>query len=112
MDGINTNIINQSAQALVKNNADAAYKAAQTPKNMDEIDHAAQEMEAVFLSQMLTHMFEGIETDDTFGGGQAEDIYKSMLTQEYGKLMAQSGGIGLADSLKAEMIKMQEGLMQ
>lgn len=73
-----------------------------------EITAKAEEFEAVFLSQMLGHMFDGIETNDTFGGGAGEDVYKSMMVEEYGKILAKTGGIGVADHVKAEMIRLQE----
>lgn len=73
-----------------------------------QITAKAQEFEAVFLSQMLGHMFDGIETNDTFGGGHGEDVYKSMMTEEYGKIIAKTGGIGVADHVKAEMMRLQE----
>lgn len=73
----------------------------------DKYDVAAKEFEAVYISQMLTPMFDGLETDGMFGGGSAENIYRSMMIDEYGKMIAQNGGIGLADSVKAQMIEMQ-----
>ena len=90
------------ADAKTANAAGALKKAA--PNKADE---AAKEFEAVFISQMLTHMFAGIETDGMFGGGHAEDIYRGMMVEEYGKIIAQSGGIGMADALKAQLIEAQ-----
>lgn len=108
---ITSNIMNQSMNVMADQNAKRVgdQAKASVPHNMDQIDHAAQEMESVFLSQMLGHMFEGIEVDGVFGGGQAEQVYRDMLNQEYGKIISEAGGIGLADSIKAEMIKLQEG---
>ncbi len=74
----------------------------------EKIDQTAQEFEALFISQMLQHMFAGVETNELFGGGEGEDMYKSLLIDEYGKLMAQSGGIGLADHVRREMLNLQE----
>lgn len=68
---------------------------------------AAQEFEAVFLSQMLQPMFDGVKTDGTFGGGFAEEIYRGLMLENIGREMAASGGIGLADAVLAEMVKMQ-----
>lgn len=73
-----------------------------------QVDEVAQEYEAVFLSQMLQHMFAGVETNELFGGGEAEDVYRSMMIDEYGKLIAKTGGIGVADHVKREMLKLQE----
>ncbi|NNG04286.1 MAG: chemotactic signal-response protein chel [Inquilinus sp.] len=69
---------------------------------------AADEFEAVFLSQMLSHMVSGIATDGPFGGGQAEEVYRSLLVNEYGRLAAAGGGIGIADQVMAEILRTQE----
>ena len=69
---------------------------------------AAEEFEAVFLAQMMAHMFEGISTDGPFSGGQAEQVYRSLLTNEYGRLAARNGGIGIADQVMSEILKIQE----
>lgn len=69
---------------------------------------SAEEFEAVFLSQMLGHMFAGVETDGMFGGGEAEQVYRSLLVDEYGKAMSRSGGIGIADQVMSEILKVQE----
>ena len=72
------------------------------------IRQAAEDFEAVFLSQMLEPMFEGIETDGPFGGGSSEQIFRSIMLQEYGKALAQRGGVGIADAVEQEMLKLQE----
>ena len=74
----------------------------------EKIDAVAHEFEAQFISQMLENMFSGIDTKESLGGSGEEETYRSMLTDEYGKLMARAGGIGVADSVKREMLKMQE----
>ena len=70
---------------------------------------SAQDFEALFLAQMMTHMFAGIDAKGMFGGGAGEEAWRSVLTQEYGKVMAKAGGIGVADSVMREMIRQQEG---
>ena len=72
------------------------------------IDKAAKQFEAVFLGEMFSHMFDGMKTDPLFGGGHAEKMYRSMLVQEYGKEMANGGGIGISSEIKGMMLKMQE----
>lgn len=75
-----------------------------------ELDKVAQDFEAVFLSQMLQHMFEGVSFNPLAEGGKSpgDEIYKSMLLDEYGKILSRAGGIGLADHVKREMLKTQE----
>ncbi len=74
----------------------------------NQIDQAAQDFEAFFLSQMFGYMFAGIETNSLFGGGHGETIYRSLLIEEYGKAVASSGGIGVADAVAREMLNLQE----
>lgn len=85
-------------------------KAKKLPKgaSMDKINETANEFEAQFISQMLENMFSTVETNDVLGGGEAEETYRSMMIDEYGKLISRSGGIGVADHVKREMIKLQE----
>jgi Rod binding domain-containing protein len=67
-----------------------------------------QEFEALFLSEMLGPVFESSDTDGLFGGGEGEKIFRSMMVQEYGKAIAQSGGVGIADAVQREILRMQE----
>ena len=67
----------------------------------------AQEFEAVFLAQVLQTMNAGIGGPGPFSDGDNE-AWSGMLQEEYGRLISRSGGIGVADSLLREMLKMQE----
>jgi Rod binding domain-containing protein len=68
----------------------------------------AQEFEGVFIAQMLGQMFDGVSTDGPFGGGQGEQMFRSLMMDEYGKQIAKQGGIGIADSITRELLKHQE----
>lgn len=68
----------------------------------------AQKFESFFVAQMVGHMFAGLPTDGPFGGGFGEGVFRSMLIQEYGKLIAGSGGIGVADAVQREILNLQE----
>ncbi len=76
-------------------------------KNMAKIDEAAQDFEAVFVAEMMKPMFEGTEPEAPFGGGKGEEVFRGMMLQEYGKIIAQTGGIGIARFVKDEMIRIQ-----
>ena len=73
-----------------------------------EIRKQAEEFEAFFLSQMLGHMFDGVDVNSTFGGGQGESVYRSLMVQEYGRTLTKAGGVGIADMVSREMMRMQE----
>ena len=84
-----------------------AMAAASQEKNLDNMKKVAQNFEAMFLAQMMQPMVAEIGKDDPFAG-PGQDIWRSMQAEEYGKAMAKSGGIGIADAVLSEMIKMQE----
>ncbi len=85
---------------------------ARLAKTRAQAQAVAEDFEAMFLAQMLQPMFAGLDTEGPFGGGNAERIYRSLLVQEYGKALASRGGIGLADAVAQEMIRLQEGQPQ
>ena len=76
--------------------------------NAAQARQAAEDFEAVFISQMLSPMFESLQDDGYFGGGPGEDIYRSMLVEQYGKSIARAGGFGLSDSVNREILRLQE----
>ncbi|MPZ39956.1 MAG: chemotaxis protein chel [Rhizobiales bacterium] len=67
----------------------------------------AVEFEAVFLNNMFSQMFTGIDGDGPFGGGKA-GIWRSFLTDEYSKSFAKAGGIGIADHVYRALLNQQE----
>jgi flagellar protein FlgJ len=85
-------------------------RAVPKPNAMTEAqaDKVSKEFEAMFLGQMLNHMFSGISTDGVFGGGEGEKMFRSMQVEEFAKSLTQRGGIGIAASVKREILKMQE----
>ncbi len=85
--------------------------AASAPKVQpkQDIESTARDFEAVFVSQMLEQMFADVKTDGPGGGGSGEQIFRSMMIQEVGRQMVAQGGMGLADTVKRELIAMQEG---
>jgi Rod binding domain-containing protein len=69
---------------------------------------AARDFEAVFLNSMFQNMFTGISGEGPFGGSGAAGVWRSMLTDEYSKSFAKSGGIGIADQVYRTLITQQE----
>jgi flagellar protein FlgJ len=96
----------QGAISLAQSAPVHAPKAAST---MAATKKAAQQFEGVLISQMLNGMFEGVKTDGMFGGGEGEDMFRSLMVDEYGKQIAAQGGLGLSASVTQELLK-QQGL--
>lgn len=63
------------------------------------LKEAVSEFESLFINQMLKSMRDTIGKSELFHGGNAEEIYTSMLDTELSKNMARSGGIGLSEML-------------
>ena len=73
-----------------------------------EMRRAAEEFEAIFLAQMMAPMFEGLDTDGLGGGGMGEEIFRPMLIERYAEALSQAGGVGIADSIVRELMRLQE----
>lgn len=83
--------------------------AAPLPANIETLRAQARELEGVFLNTLLKQMFSGINTDkDSFGGGFAEETWRGMQSEQLSNQIAESGGLGIADSLLGDLIAMQE----
>jgi Rod binding domain-containing protein len=76
--------------------------------NAGNVDKTSQDFEAMFATQMLQPMFEGLGVDPAFGGGHGEEVMRSFLLQEYGKLLAKGNRLGIAAQVKSEMLRAQE----
>lgn len=68
-----------------------------------ELRKACRDFEAVFTYQLMKSMRSTVEKCDLFHGGQSEEIYESLLDQEYAKLMSGAGNKGLADILYQQL---------
>ena len=63
-----------------------------------EARKAAAAFEAAYLAEMLK--YSGLNAmPDSFGGGAGEAAFGSLLTDEYARLLAGRGGIGIAEQV-------------
>jgi Rod binding domain-containing protein len=75
-------------------------------------DKAAKEYESVFISQFLGSMFSSIPTDSVTGGGEGEEMFRSLMVDQYAKTIENQGGFGIAAQMKAELLKHQQVAVQ
>lgn len=68
----------------------------------DAAQTAAREFEAMFLSQMVDEMLSQVDIGD-FGGGQAEEHWRSFLAEAFGREIAEQGGAGISSSLRGAL---------
>ena len=76
-------------------------------KTRAQAEHVAQQFERMFIAEMLAPMFQGLETDGPFGGGNAESTFRPMLLDQYADAITRGGGVGIAESVLKEILKMQ-----
>ncbi len=95
----------QSAMTLAQS---APVRTPSATNNAGIATKKAKEFESVFISQFLSSMFSGISTDGPFGGGEGEEMFRSMMIDQYGKAIEQRGGFGLAASVTNELLKQQQ----
>lgn len=70
-----------------------------------EVKKVAEEFESLFLNIVLKAMRDTVPKDSLISGGNAEDIYRSMLDEEYARIMATQRHTGLADTIEAFLLK-------
>ena len=70
---------------------------------------AATEFETMFLEQSLDRMMQSEGTEGPLGeNGTGGGVWRSMLTKEYAGEIVKTGGVGIADQVYREMMKLQE----
>jgi peptidoglycan hydrolase FlgJ len=74
----------------------------------DEMRRAAEQFEAMVLKELLAPIFENLDTEGLGGGGFGEQMFRPMLIDQYAAGMARTGGVGIADAILKELVRMQE----
>lgn len=75
----------------------------------EKLRKQAVDLEGVFLNTLMKEMFSSIKTDEaSFGGGFAEETWRGMQAEQFSNALAETGGIGLADQLMGDLLRLQE----
>ncbi len=86
---------NVSVQSVPLRQGPAATDSTREEARLREV---SQSLEATFLSEMLKHT--GLDKmSEEFGGGIGAEQFASLLRDEQAKIMAETGGIGLAEHI-------------
>ena len=74
-----------------------------------KLRRAAEDFTAVALNELFKPMFDTAESaDGPFGGGAAEQAFKPMMVSEIAKQIARTGGLGMAEPVFQQMLRLQE----
>lgn len=80
-----------------------------TPTAPPHLRQQAEELEGVFLNTLMKEMFASAQPKaEGFGGGFAEETWRGLQAEQLAGVLASAGGIGLADSLLAGLLAVQE----
>lgn len=78
-------------------------------KTRQKIEKTASDFETLFLETSLNQITATTGDTGPLGeNGTGGDTYRTMLTNGYAKSITKSGGVGIANNVMAQMIKMQE----
>ena len=70
----------------------------------------AADFESVYVADAFKAMFKDVSVDPLTGtSNNSNETWRDMLIDQYAKDFVKKGGIGLADGIAAELIKIQEG---
>jgi peptidoglycan hydrolase FlgJ len=65
----------------------------------------AREFEAMFTGMMLKSMRSTSGPDKLTGGGRGEEVFQSLLDQEYAIAISQQGNMGLAQTIEKQLLE-------
>lgn len=76
--------------------------------NGSAIAKVAEDFEAFFAGLVFEQISSDIESNPITGGGQGEEMFKSLLNQEYGRAIARTHSLGIADIVQRQLLQIQE----
>lgn len=97
--------IEVASSGLSSQKLENAQKDFERASDLESLKKSARDFESIFIGLMLKSMRESVQKSGFVDGGNAEDIYRSMLDAEYSKTMSQSGDVGLAKTIERQLIR-------
>ena len=95
----------EKARRLQRQGAEAASGLSE--KQRQQAKKVSQDFEGLFINMMMKSMRETVGKDKLTGGGHGEDVYRSMLDQEYVAATVKRGGFGLAKHIEKDIIRQE-----
>lgn len=79
-----------------------------TERQRQQAKKVSQDFEALVVGMMLKSMRETVGKDKLTGGGHGEEVYRSLLDQEYATAaVKRGGGLGLARMIEKDIIRQE-----
>lgn len=79
-----------------------------TEKQRQQAKKVSQDFEALFVGMMMKSMRATVGKDKLTGGGHGDEVYLSMLDQEYAAVSVKQGrGLGIATIIEKDIIRQE-----
>jgi len=79
-----------------------------TEKQRQQAKKVSQDFEGLLVGMMMKSMRATVGKDKLTGGGHGEEVYRSMLDQQYADLsVKRGGGLGLAKIIEKDIIRQE-----
>ena len=88
--------------------ADPAAAQTKPPVEDVKLRKTCRDFESLLVQQMLSKMRASIPKSDLFGSKDKEEIFQSMLDEEYAKELSASSSLGLGDMLYEQLAALKK----
>ena len=108
--GSSSHITPDFTQPVINGRPDIDFAAALkkvSPQAQAKAKSTATDFEGMFLNSMFSEMTSGLKGEGPFGSTQGTGVWRSMLTEQYSKMFAQAGGVGIASEVYRTLIMQQ-----
>lgn len=110
--GMNISAINPDISEIPADKARLLQRAAAassdgvTEKQRQQAKKISQDFEGLFVGMMMKSMRATVGKDTLTGGGHGEEVYRSMLDQQYADAsVRRGGGLGIAKIIEKDIIR-------
>ena len=76
-------------------------------QQLKQAHKVSQDFEALFVGMMVKSMRATVGKDKLTNGGHGEEVYRSLLDQEYAAAAAKRGSLGLAPMIEKDIIRQE-----
>ncbi|GFE59507.1 flagellar rod-binding protein FlgJ [Geobacter sp. AOG2] len=76
-------------------------------QQLKQAHKVSQDFEALFVGMMMKSMRATVGKDKLINGGHGEEVYRSLLDQEYATAAAKQGSLGLAPIIEKDIIRQE-----
>lgn len=105
ISGNYTPVATQEKETIETNAFKEALEKAATDKDLTKLKEASQEFEAYFVNTLFKEMRKTIQDGGLVEKSEATTTFEEMLDEEMSKTISKNGGMGLADMIYNNMLR-------